>query len=77
MNELLQRKKDLKPRIALLSDELKQHKARVENLEERIKFLESDLRDVLDAIRIAENKQRKGPAPDVETVRNVEWVPCG
>jgi chromosome segregation ATPase len=54
MNE--QRKSDLKNRIAALNAELTPALAKVENLRERISHLESDLRDVLDAIREAQKQ---------------------
>jgi hypothetical protein len=72
VKDLLQRKADLKARMAALRVELQPHEARVENLRERIIFLESDLHEVLDAIRIAECAQRKSSTP-VETVKT-EWV---
>lgn len=75
MEQLLERKAALKNRIDALSRELQPHLRAVKNLSERIDTLESDLREVLDAIRIADSKQRKLPTPNVETVRNVEWVP--
>jgi chromosome segregation ATPase len=42
------RKSDIKNRIAVLSGELKPLLARVDNLKERIQFLELDLREILD-----------------------------
>ena len=45
---LATRKADIKNRIAVLSEELQPLLARVDNLKERISFLESDLRDILD-----------------------------
>jgi chromosome segregation ATPase len=48
MNTNDQRKADIKSRIKALSEELQPLLARVENSKERIQFLESDLRDILD-----------------------------
>ena len=56
MKDLLQRKADLKSRIAALNAELTPALAKVDNLRERIAGLTDDLRDVLDAIR-EEQKQ--------------------
>jgi chromosome segregation ATPase len=48
MDNQEQRKADIKGRIAVLSEELLPLLKRVDNLKERISFLESDLRDILD-----------------------------
>lgn len=50
-SELETRKADIKGRINALSEELLPIQKKVDNLRERIAFLESDYRDVLDALR--------------------------
>lgn len=56
LNELIQRKQDIKSRLDSLRNELAPLVTRVESLRERIVNLEDDYRDVLDKIRDEEKK---------------------
>ncbi len=58
MEELLQRKNDIRQRIAALNADLTPALSKVENLRERIGALEDDLRDVFDAIREMKGNQK-------------------
>jgi len=57
MNPLEQRKRDIKSRIQILQQEL--NIERVRSLQERIAFLEDDLRTVLDEIREEEKRKKE------------------
>ncbi len=57
MNNLEQRKRDIKQRIAALSGELQSHLQAVENIRTRIGALETDLDIVREQIR--EEEKRK------------------
>ena len=57
MNPLEQRKRDIKSRIQILRQEL--NIERVRSLQERIAFLEDDLRTVLDEIREEEKRKKE------------------
>ncbi len=71
MNTNDQRKADIKSRIAALSEELKPLLSRVDSLKERIQFLESDLRDILEAQRAEEARIRMAQMPQQP---RKEWV---
>jgi predicted nucleic acid-binding Zn-ribbon protein len=71
MNTNDQRKADIKSRIAALSEELQPLLARVESLKERIQFLESELRDILEAQRAEEARNRPAQMPQQP---RKEWV---
>jgi hypothetical protein len=62
-NSLEVRKRDIKSRIAVLSEELLPLKARVANLTERLQFLESNLREILDEQRAEAARIRMAQMP--------------
>jgi phage shock protein A len=76
VNELEQRKSDLRSRITALRQELQPHEQTVAKLRERIVNLENDLRDVFDQQREAERQARiaaesRKPRPLKEWVRTL------
>ena len=58
MEKLLQRKADLRQRIAALNAELTPTLAKVENLRSRIAELEDDFRTVLDELRETKGNEK-------------------